>query len=129
MDYQAARNYLLSRPEAAEDFPFGPDCLVPKVKGKMFATLSMNKDDELAHMNLKCDPNQAFELRDLFESVKPGYHMNKKHWNTLVLDGSIPVGEIERMIDHSYGLVVKKLKKVEREALELSYGKDVLYRD
>jgi len=55
--------------------------------------------------------------------------MNKKHWNSIILDGSIPTGEIERMIDHSYGLVVKKLRKVEREALELSYGKDVLYRD
>ena len=127
MDYSAAKAYLLSKPEAIEDYPFGVDVLVPKVKGKMFATLSMNGDT--ANMNLKCDPNQAFELRDLFPAVIPGYHMNKKHWNSIILDGSIPVGEIERMIDHSYGLVVKKLRKIEREALELSYGKDVLYRD
>ena len=127
MDYESAKAYLLSKPAAVEDYPFGPDVLVPKVKGKMFATLSFNKD--IAHMNLKCDPNHAFELRDLFDAVIPGYHMNKKHWNTVILDGSIPVGEIERMIDHSYGLVVKKLKKVERETLELSYGKEVLYRN
>jgi len=79
-------------------------------------------------MNLKCDPAQAQELRDLFKAVKPGYHMNKLHWNTIILDGSIPQGEIERMIDHSYGLVIKKLKKSEREALELRHGKDALYR-
>lgn len=127
LNYEGARAYLLARPAATEDYPFGPDVLVPKVKGKMFATLSLN--DGIAHMNLKCDPNQAFELRDLFPSVLPGYHMNKKHWNTIILDQSIPDSEIERMIDHSYGLVVKKLKKSEREALELSYGKELLYRE
>jgi len=127
MDYDSAKAYLLSKPEAVEDYPFGADVMVPKVKGKMFATLAFSKD--IATMNLKCDPNHAFELRDLFPAVTAGYHMNKKHWNTVILDGSIPVGELERMIDHSYGLVVKKLKKVEREALELSYGKEDLYRN
>jgi predicted DNA-binding protein (MmcQ/YjbR family) len=127
MDYQAAKNYLLSKPGAREDFPFGADVLVSKVKGKMFATLSYNNN--IANMNLKCDPNHAFELRDLFDSVIPGYHMNKKHWNTVILDESIPDGEIERMIDHSYTLVVRNLKKSEREALELSFGKEALYRD
>ena len=127
MDYKEAKNYLLNKPGVREDYPFGTDVLVPKIKGKMFATLSYSND--IGHMNLKCDPNQAQELRDLFESVKPGYHMNKLHWNTIILDGSIPQGEIERMIDHSFALVVKKLKRVEREALELSYGKDALFRD
>jgi len=127
MDYTAAKRYLLSKPEAIEDYPFGPEVMVPKVKGKMFATLAF--DGGIANMNLKCDPNHAFELRDLFPAVKAGYHMNKKHWNTIVLDGSIPVGELERMIDHSYALVVKGLKKAERSALELSYGKENLYRD
>lgn len=127
MNYLAAKDYLLSKPDVIEDYPFGSDVLVPKIKGKMFATLSMS--NEVAHMNLKCEPNQAQELRDLFESVKPGYHMNKKHWNTVILDNSIPNGEIERMIDHSFALVVKKLKKSEREALELSYGKEALYRE
>ena len=127
MDYNSAKHYLLSKPEAREDYPFGTDVLVPKIKGKMFATLSHNNG--VANMNLKCEPNHAFELRDIFPSVIEGYHMNKKHWNTIILDGSIPHGEIERMIDHSYSLVVKKLKKVERTALELSYGKKVIYRN
>ena len=126
MDYDTTKRYLLSKPGAREDYPFGADVMVPKIKGKMFATLSFNK--EIAHMNLKCDPNHAFELRDIFPSVIEGYHMNKKHWNTVILDGSIPKGEIERMIDHSYTLVVKNLKKVERAALELSYSKDELYK-
>tara|TARA_R110002072_G_scaffold47597_3_gene130797 strand:- start:25369 stop:25752 length:384 start_codon:yes stop_codon:yes gene_type:complete len=127
MDYQQAKHYLLGKPDAREDYPFGPEVMVPKIKGKMFATLSIEKG--LGNMNLKCDPAHAQELRDLFESVKPGYHMNKLHWNTIILDGSIPQGEIERMIDHSYGLVVKKLKRTEREALELRHSKDTLYRD
>lgn len=127
MNFAAAKNYLLSKPEVKEDYPFGSDVLVPKIKGKMFATLSMNNG--VANMNLKCNPNQAQELRDLFSAIKPGYHMNKRHWNTVVLDGSIPKGEIERLIDHSYTLVVKKLKKPEREFLELSYGKEQLYKD
>lgn len=127
MDYEQARLYLLTKPEAQEDYPFGPDVMVPKVKGKMFATLS--ESDGIANMNLKCDPLHAQELRDLFPSVKPGYHMNKLHWNTILLDGSIPQSEIERMIDHSYTLVVKKLKKIERESLELRFGKNQIYRD
>lgn len=127
MNYYEAKTYLLSKPGVREDYPFGPDVMVPKIKSKMFATLGVEK--EVCHMNLKCDPAQAQELRDLFESVKPGYHMNKLHWNTIILDGSIPQGEIERMIDHSYALVIKKLKRVEREALETSYGKENLYRD
>jgi predicted DNA-binding protein (MmcQ/YjbR family) len=126
MDYQQARHHLLQRPEAFEDFPFGPDTAVMKVKGKMFATLSYNKTS--AAMNLKCDPDEAVMLRDIFEGVLPGYHMNKKHWNTILLDGSVPRPEIERMIDRSYGLVVKGLKKVEREALLLAYGPDEVYR-
>lgn len=127
MNYNEAKTYLLNKPSVREDYPFGPEVMVPKIKGKMFATLGVEK--EVGHMNLKCDPAHAQELRDLFESVKPGYHMNKLHWNTIILDGSIPQGEIERMIDHSYALVVKKLKRVEREALETSYGKENLYRD
>ena len=92
----------------------------------MFATLSINQG--IANMNLKCDPEEAMALRDIFEAVIPGYHMNKAHWNTIILDGSIPVGEIERMIDRSYGLVVKSMKKSERTALELRYGSEALYR-
>lgn len=126
MNFQEAKDYLLSKPEAVEDYPFGSDVLVPKIKGKMFATLSMSQG--LGNMNLKCDPNHTHELRDLFKSVIPGYHMNKKHWNTIILDGTVPKGEIERMIDHSYSLVVLKLKKSERESLELSYGKKAIHK-
>jgi predicted DNA-binding protein (MmcQ/YjbR family) len=115
MNYDEARCYLLEMPEAVADFPFYPDILVPKVKGKMFATLSQrNGIDE---MNLKCDPDEALALRDIFSAVRPGYHMNKKHWNTVTLDGSIPSGEIRRMIENSYLLVVMKLPKLHRVSL------------
>lgn len=120
------RSYILSKPAALEDFPFGPDVAVFKINKKMFALFTHN--DEHARINLKCDPHQAFILRDIFEAVIPGYHMNKKHWNTVILDGSIPRGEVERMIDHSYSLVVAGLTKKQRLALELQYGIDALYR-
>jgi predicted DNA-binding protein (MmcQ/YjbR family) len=126
VDFDAARAYLLSRPDAFEDFPFGADVYVFKVVSKMFATLV--ESDGLARMNLKCDPTEALFLRDMFDAVLPGYHMNKTHWNTVLLDGSIPRGELERMIDRSFGLVVKSLKKTERTALEVRHGKAALYR-
>lgn len=126
MKGKSLKKYLLGKPQAFEDFPFGPKAAVYKINGRMFALLTENKGAE--RINLKCEPNQAFILRDIFPAVLPGYHMNKKHWNTVVLDGSIPAGELERMIDHSYALVVKKLKKAERTALEISYGPKLLYR-
>ena len=126
MNFDAARRYLLERPEAREDFPFGPDAYVYKIRGKMFALLV--EDDGVARMNLKCDPEEAMVLRDVFAAVTPGYHMNKAHWNTVLLDGSIPRGELERMIDRSYGLVVKRLRKAERVALEVRHGKAQIYR-
>jgi predicted DNA-binding protein (MmcQ/YjbR family) len=124
--FEEARACLLQRPEAIEDFPFGPDVYVYKVAGKMFGTLGT--EDGIARMNLKCDPDEAEFLRAMFASVLPGYHMNKRHWNTVVLDGSVPRGEIERMIDRSYGLVVRSLPKAQRVALEVRHGQDVLYR-
>lgn len=126
MDYDAARIYLLSRPDAEEDFPFGPDARVFRVRQKMFALLGVRNGVE--QVNLKCDPEEALMLRDVFDAVQPGYHMNKAHWNTVLLDGSIPRGELERMMDRSYGLVVKSLKKADRQALEIRHGKDALYR-
>ncbi len=126
MNYQQARDYLLSRPEAREDFPFGPGVAVMKIRGKMFATLSLENGSPRA--NLKCDPDEAQMLRDVFEGVIPGYHMNKRHWNTVILDGDVPDAEIERMIDRSYGLVVGKLNKQQREALILAYGQDAIFR-
>ena len=118
--------YLNNKPESIEDYPFGPDIAVFKIRGKMFATYTFKQNH--AQINLKCDPDEAFALRDIFDAVIPGYHMNKKHWNTVILDGSIPVGEIERMIDQSYRLVVKGLKKAERLSLEAKHGKSLLYR-
>ncbi|MGI0118492.1 MmcQ/YjbR family DNA-binding protein [Zooshikella sp. RANM57] len=120
------RQYILAKPETIEDYPFGPDVAVFKVLGKMFALLS--SQDDIINLNLKCDPIEAIQLRDLFEAVKPGYHMNKKHWNTVIIDGSLPKGEIERMIDNSYSLVVKGLNKATRTSLELRHGKAVIYK-
>ena len=131
MNYEQARTYPLSKPEAELDYPFGPDVAVPKIRGKMFATLGEEHEEgeeqKIARINLKCDPEEALFLRDTFAAVIPGYHMNKVHWNTVILDGSIPIGEIERMIDSSYGLVVKTLKKAERISLETKHGKAAIY--
>lgn len=125
------RDYLLSKPEAWEDFPFRLDVAVMKVVNKMFATLSQGGasgyPDDAWQMNLKCDPEHAVMLRDVFPSVLPGYHMNKAHWNTVILDGSIPTGELQRMIDHSYSLVFRSLKKVERQRFELHHSEQALY--
>tara|TARA_B100000676_G_scaffold310925_1_gene379009 strand:- start:104 stop:502 length:399 start_codon:yes stop_codon:yes gene_type:complete len=125
MDVETARHYLLGKPEAVEDYPFGPEVAVMKVRDKMFATLGEEQGE--GRMNLKCDPDQALALRDIFEAVIPGYHMNKKHWNTIKLDGSIPEGEIQRMIDHSYALVVGGLPKKVREAMAVRHGREALY--
>ena len=125
MNYENIRAYLLSKPEAVEDYPFGPQVAVMKVHGKMFATLATQ--GEGVSMNLKCDPHEALILRDIFPAIKPGYHMNKRHWNTLVLDGSIPGGEIERMVDNSYALVVHGLSSSQRRAMEIRYGRAALY--
>ncbi|WP_221800682.1 MmcQ/YjbR family DNA-binding protein [Oceanobacter mangrovi] len=118
--------YLAARPEAVEDYPFGPDARVFKIAGKMFALLMHRHGQDC--VNLKCDPQEAIELRDVFAAVQPGYHMNKKHWNTVVLDGSLPQGEIERMIDNSYALVVKTLPKATRQGLEARHGRAIIYR-
>lgn len=126
MNSNDVRCYCLSKPAAQEDFPFGDDVAVFKVKNKLFGLLSERQGQH--QINLKCDPEQAFILRDLFAAVIPGYHMNKKHWNTVILDGSIPQGELERMIDHSYSLVVKGMPKKNRTALEIEFGPESIYR-
>ena len=113
MNVESFRDYCLGKPAATEGTPFGPDNIVFKVAGKMFALLAL---DELPPaVNLKSDPDLALELRDRYEQVQPGYHMNKKHWNTVVLDGVIPEGEIRKMIDDSYSLVVQRLPKAKRK--------------
>ena len=126
MNYQQARHYLLDRPEAWEDFPFGEGVAVMKVYDRMFATLALHEG--APRVNLKCDPDEAAMLRDIFAGVIPGYHMNKRHWNTVLLDADVPRAEIERMMDRSYGLVVKQLKRQQREALVLAYGSDAVFR-
>lgn len=124
MDYQSLRQYLLSKPEALEDFPFGPDAAVFRVQGRMFALLY--EKGGTARVNLKCDPQQALELRAVFDAVSGGYHMNKKHWNTVALDGDVPDGELQRQADHSYGLVVKKLPLAQRRFLRSRYDEQAL---
>ena len=130
MDVDAAKTYLLNKPETVLDFPFGAEVCVFKVKTKMFATLAIGKmgkgdgsnndsGNKLWWMNLKCDPDEAAILRDIFAAVIPGYHMNKALWNTIILDGSIPRGEIERMIDNSFKLVVDKMTKKDQASILL----------
>ena len=127
MNYKSAEKYLLSKPASRKDFPFGPDVAVFKVKNKMYATLSMNKNT--ANMNLKCDPYRAAALRDVYDAVIPGYHMNKLHWNTVILDASIAQNEIKKMIDHSYALVVNGLQKAEKNALLLAHSGENIFKD
>jgi predicted DNA-binding protein (MmcQ/YjbR family) len=104
VNIDAIREYCLGKPgKVKEDMPFGEDTLVFRVQGKIFLLLSMMARP-LA-INLKCNPERAVELRERYESVQPGYHMNKKHWNTVILDGKIPTKEVLAMIDHSYELV------------------------
>ena len=110
-----ARSCLMAMEKVTEETPFGPDVLVYKVLGKMFATLGF--EDEVGRMNLKCDPEWAVELREEYEAILPGYHMNKKHWNTLVLDGSLEANLVVELMEHSYGLVVAGMPKKLREEL------------
>ena len=115
MDLETFRQYCLGKLDATEGTPFGEDVLVFKVAGKIFALAPL--DEVPATANLKCDPDLALELRDRYEQVHPGYHMNKKHWNTVELDSGIPGTELRKMIDHSYELVVKSLPKATRGKL------------
>jgi predicted DNA-binding protein (MmcQ/YjbR family) len=105
----------MALPEVEETTPFGPDVLVYKVAGKMFATAGMN--DEIGRMNLKCDPERAIDLRERHEAILPGYHMNKRHWNTLIFDASLPPKLIRELIELSYALVVAGLPKKARERI------------
>ena len=116
MDLAQFREYCLSKPRATEGTPFGPDVLVFKVRGKMFALAAL--EEVPTTVNLKCDPDLALELRDRYEQIQPGYHMNKKHWNTVEIESGIPDAEVREMIDHSYELVTKSLPKAERKKLE-----------
>ncbi len=115
MHVDTFREYCLKKPGAMEDTPFGEEHLVFKVGGKMFALLALDEIPSTA--NLKCEPDLALELRDRYEQVRPGYHMNKKHWNTVELSGGIPEQELRKMIDHSYALVMQGLPKALRASI------------
>jgi len=116
MDIEAFMNYCLAKPGVTQSFPFGGDALVFKVMSKMFALTGIDTLPPAA--NLKCDPGYAEELRERFEDIKPGYHMSKKHWNTIQLEGNIGDKLIAELIDQSYDLVRKSLTKAERTALD-----------
>ena len=115
MELETLRKTLLKKKRATEETPFGPEALVYKVMGKMFALISWEANP--LRINLKCDPDFALALRDQYPAITAGYHMNKKHWNSVVLDGSISESQLIDMIDDSYDLVVKGLKRVEKETL------------
>lgn len=109
MDLEAIRLYCLSKPDTKEALPFGPDVLVFKTNGKIFLLLPL--DTDTLRFNVKCDPDRALELREHYACVLPGYHMNKKHWNTVEVDGSVPTSVLKSWIDHSYELVQGKSGK------------------
>ena len=115
MNIEEFRHYCISKPGVTEDLPFGPQTLVFKVMNKMFALCDI---DQFNSFNAKCDPERAIELSATFTGIKPGYHMNKVHWNTIECDGSIPDNLMFELVDHSYDLVKSTLKKAEKEELE-----------
>ena len=115
MNVEEFRMYCLQKPAVTEEFPFGPETLVFKVAGKIFALTGL--DEIHFKVNLKCNPDYAEELRENYEEVKPGFHMNKKHWNTVDFEGSLPDELLRELTDHSYELVVKSIPKSKRENL------------
>jgi len=119
MNIEQLREYCLSKPQTTEDFPFDQDTLVFKVAGKMFALAPLKKwENGLASLNLKCDPEYALELRAEYDSIEAGWHMSKKHWNSVYIHkGELKPQFITKLIDHSYDMVVKGLPKKLRENL------------
>jgi predicted DNA-binding protein (MmcQ/YjbR family) len=115
VNIEEIRDYCLAKPGVTEDMPFGEDTLVFRVGEKLFLLTSLSQGDRF---NVKCDPERAIELREQHTEVQPGYHMNKKHWNTVHTNGSLSRREICDMIDHSYDLVLKTLPKNIREQIK-----------
>jgi predicted DNA-binding protein (MmcQ/YjbR family) len=115
MNIEELRGYCLSKKGVTESFPFDSTTLVFKVMNKMFLLTDL---EDAFSMNVKCDPEKAIERRDLYPSVLPGYHMNKRHWNTVMIDGSIEDTILRSWIDESYRLVVASLPARERQALD-----------
>lgn len=110
MNIETVREYVLKKPGVTEGFPFGDTVIVYKVSGKMFLLLPL--DEQPLQFNVKCNPEKAIELREEYpDAVLPGYHMNKKHWNTVIADGTLSSKQLLAMIDDSYLLVNTKKKK------------------
>lgn len=115
MDLELVRNYCLGKKGVTESYPFDEETPVYKVMNKMFCLSSLKPPH---YINIKCDPEKAVELREEYEQVKPGWHMNKKHWNSVYFEGNVSDKEIYEWIDDSYNLIVKGLKKKDKEELE-----------
>ena len=115
MNVEEIRQICIAKRGVTEGFPFDEMTLVLKVGGKMFALLNLDKDPSV---NLKCDPDRAIDLRERYDAILPGYHMNKQHWNTVMLEGSVPKDLLIEMIGHSYDLVFRSLSKNIRSEVE-----------
>ncbi len=115
MNIEEVRDYCLSKKGTTEEFPFDEVTLVFKVMGKMYVLGNLEGD---LSINLKCDPEKAISLREEYEAINPGYHMNKRHWNTVEMDGSLKPDFVKELIDHSYNLVVSKLTRKQKVDLE-----------
>ncbi|MEM6361843.1 MAG: MmcQ/YjbR family DNA-binding protein [Bacteroidota bacterium] len=118
MDIESFREYCMAKPGVTEGFPFDNQTLVFKVMGKMFALCDV---DLFTFINLKCDPERAIELREQYEGIKPGYHMNKALWNSVYMDGTVPDNLTLELTDHSYKLVAASLSKKLKEELANSH--------
>ncbi len=117
MNIETLREYCLSKKAVEESFPFGEDTLVFKVGGKIFLLAGLENNP--LQFNAKCDPEKALELREQYDAIQPGYHMNKKHWNTVIADGRLSNALLKEMIDDSYDLIVKSLSKNVKAEFEL----------
>lgn len=115
MNIESISEYCRKKKGVTEDFPFDEDTLAIRVMNKIFLLASLEKVP--LQINLKCEPEYAIELRERYDSVQPGFHMNKSHWNTVILEGTISSSELKKMIDHSYDQVVRGLKKADKEKL------------
>lgn len=114
MNIEEYREYCLSLPHTTEDFPFDEEVLVFRVGGKIFSLTNINGFESV---NLKCDPERAVELRERYDGIRPGYHMNKQHWNTIVMDGSVPDALVCELVQHSYALIFRSLPAKLRQQL------------
>lgn len=115
MNIETLRAYCLAKKGVEDGFPFGEDTLVFKVADKMFLLTSLSANP--LQFNAKCDPDRAIELREQYDAIQPGYHMNKQHWNTIIIDGTIASSLLKKLIDDSYELIVESLPKKAREGL------------